>query len=800
MRNEHVSRKASYAVNMNGELKETKTSKTFPIIGMHCASCAKLIERQLLKTEGVNTATVNYGSEQAIIDYDANIATDEMLSNAVKSAGYKAIISERLASSSNHSEAVNAKSADEINKFDANALKDEEKKKELEELKLKVIVSAILSIIIFIGSFPNWFSGIFKVVSLGPIYDILSNNYYLLLLTSLVQFWAGSKFYKATWSGLRNRTASMDTLITVGTSAAYIYSLLVTVLPEVVERLGMPMTMYFDTAAVIITLILLGRYLESRAKAHTSDAIKKLMGLQAKTARVKRDGVEVDIPIEQVVAGDVIRVRPGEKIPVDGKIVEGISSVDESMITGESIPVEKRVGDVVIGSTINKHGTFLFTATKVGSDTVLAGIIKMVGSAQSSRAPIQRLADSVSSYFVPAVLMISVATFVVWFLFAGFGVGFGAMIAVLVIACPCALGLATPTAIMVGVGRAAEHGILIKNAESLEIANKVSKIVFDKTGTLTEGKPIITDVISTQTASVRYQNPFQIAASLEAGSEHPLAEAFVNKAKTEGMQLLPISNFMAITGYGIEGSVNKKKFALGSRSLLEKERISLERFEYDIDRLEREGKTVVFLTSAKKLLGIIAIQDILKTSVESTIAGLKRKGIDVWMITGDNEKTARALAEKAGIANVMAKVLPDQKAEKVNELKIQSLTTSNKHQNVVAFVGDGVNDAPALATADVGIAMSTGSDVAIETAGITLLNKNLETVLSALELSKKTLNVIRQNLVWAFGYNVILIPVAMGVLYPIWKITLSPEIAAFAMAASSISVVGNSLRLKKVRI
>jgi len=543
-----------------------KIKKSFPIIGMHCASCAKLIERKLQRIPGVVSASVNYASEEAMVECDDKLTKDEMLETAVNEAGYKAIITQNL-------NVKSQKSADEI--------KEEEKVKQLKDLKVKVLVSSILSFFIFLGSFPEWFSFV-------PL--LLSSPYTLLVLAFPVQFWAGREFYLATISGLKNRAASMDTLIAFGTSAAYGFS---------VYSLFFGGPMYFDTAAIIITLILLGRFLEAKAKAHTSDAIKKLMGLQAKTARVKRDGVEVDIPIEQVVAGDVIRVRPGEKIPVDGKIVEGISSVDESMITGESIPVEKRVGDVVIGSTINKHGTFLFTATKVGSDTVLAGIIKMVGSAQSSRAPIQRLADSVSSYFVPAVLMISVATFVVWFLFAGFGVGFGAMIAVLVIACPCALGLATPTAIMVGVGRAAEHGILIKNAESLEIANKVSKIVFDKTGTLTEGKPIITDVISTQTASVRYQNPFQIAASLEAGSEHPLAEAFVNKAKTEGMQLLPISNFMAITGYGIEGSVNKKKFALGSRSLLEKERISLERFEYDIDRLEREGKTVVFLTSAK---------------------------------------------------------------------------------------------------------------------------------------------------------------------------------------------------------
>jgi P-type Cu+ transporter len=749
---------------------------TIPIIGMHCASCAKLIERQLLKTQGVASASVNYGSEQAVVNYDSDVVTNETLANAVKSAGYKAILEESINDS-------NSRSVDEI--------RDEEKKKELSDLKRKVIVSGILSSIIFIGSFPNWFSSIFSVLNLDLLYKVISNNLYLLLFTTIVQFWAGAKFYKATWSGLKNRTASMDTLIVVGTSAAYIYSFLVTVFPEFVDKLGMPMTMYFDTAAVIITLILLGRYLESRAKSHTSDAIKKLLGLQAKTARVKRDEIEIDIPIEQVVLGDIIRVRPGEKIPVDGKIIEGVSSVDESMITGESIPVEKSTGDLVIGGTINKHGTFLFSATKVGMDTVLSGIIKMVGSAQSSRAPIQRLADSISSYFVPVVLMIAVATFVVWYVFSGFGVAFGVMIAVLVIACPCALGLATPTAIMVGVGRAAEYGILVKNAESLEIANKTSTIVFDKTGTLTVGKPSVTDVIFVGNSKQNKQDPLQIAASLEAGSEHPLAEAFVTKARDENINLLPVSNFKSITGYGITGMIKKKKYTLGSLGLLEKEGVPLEKYQHDVDRLEREGKTVVFLLTAKKLLGIIAIQDLLKESVVNTIAELKKKGLNVWMITGDNENTARALAEKAGIENVMARVLPDAKAEKVNDLKIQ---------NVTAFVGDGVNDAPALATADVGIAMSTGSDVAIETAGITLLNKNLKSVVSALDLSNKTLRVIKQNLIWAFGYNVILIPVAMGILYPIWKITLSPEIAAFAMAASSFSVVTNSLRLKKMKL
>lgn len=774
---------------MDGELHVVK--KSFPIVGMHCASCAKLIERQLLKASGVKDASVNYGSEQAVVEINEG-TSDQVLSDAVKAAGYKAIFAGESSQALKTPTLVQTQVTTEKTVDD---LKEVEKKKELEDLKIKVIVSSVLSVVIFIGSFPDWFSGIFETVSLGAIYQILSNNFYLLLLTSLVQFWAGSKFYKATWSGLRNRTASMDTLIAVGTTAAYFYSLLVTTASETVEKLGFPMTMYFDTAAVIITLILLGRYLEARAKSHTSDAIKKLLGLAAKTARVKRGEMEIDVPIEQVIVGDIIRVRPGEKIAVDGKIIEGGSSVDESMITGESIPVEKSLGNTVIGGTINKSGTFLFEATKIGGETVLASIINMVSAAQSSKAPIQRLADVVSSYFVPVVLMVSVATFVVWYIFAGFGIAFGAMIAVLVIACPCALGLATPTAVMVGVGKAAEHGILVKNAESLEIANKISSIAFDKTGTLTEGKPIVTDVIGVNDKYPRTKI-LEIATSLEKASEHPLAEAFISRAKDEGINPKDVTGFQALTGLGIEGKMVNKKYLLGSKRLVEKQDISLTKFEYDIERLEKEGKTVVYLISGKLLIGIFGVQDVLKDSVDEAIAKLKQRNINVWMITGDNERTARALASKAGIENVMNEVLPDEKASKVNELKAAYFGKSAK----VGFVGDGVNDAPALASADVGIAMGTGTDVAIETASLTLLNKDLRSVVSAIELSKKTIRVIRENLVWAFGYNVVLIPVAMGILYPIWKISLSPEIAAFAMAASSISVVGNSLRLKRAKI
>jgi len=765
----------------------------FPIIGMHCASCARLIERQLLRTPGVKSASVNYSSEQAIVDCDENVS-ELALSDAVKSAGYRAIIEEKL-------EVGSKKSVDEI--------KDEEKKKELNNLKIKVFVSTILSIIIFIGSFPTWF----------PFFPYLPTTYYL-LLTTVVQFWGGADFYKATISGLKNKTTSMDTLIVLGTSAAYFYSAVTILLPDLSMKLGLPMNMYLDTSAVIITLILLGRYLEAKAKSHTSSAIKKLLGLAAKTARVLQTAdhkiltasqsgehkkfAEVDMPIDRVEKGFLIRVRPGEKIAVDGRIVDGASSVDESMITGESMPVEKTAGAVVIGGTVNKSGTFIFEATKVGSETVLSSIINMVAAAQSSRAPIQRLADTVSSYFVPAVLVLAVATFVVWYAAAGFGIAFGTMISVLVIACPCALGLATPTAIMVGVGKGAENGILIKNAESLEIANRVGTVIFDKTGTLTEGKPVITDVIEIQNTKYKIQNTLRIAASLESVSEHPLAEAFSLEVRSRKLEVGRVADFKTLPGFGISGKFDRKKYFLGNRSLAGRNKVGLAEFELQINSLETEGKTVVYLFTQKKLLAIFALQDVLKSSAAKTIKRLNNLGISTWMITGDNEATAAAIAKKAGIKNVMAKVLPEEKANKVNELRIKNKIHNKKYiiQNTakVAFVGDGINDAPALASADVGIAMGTGTDVAIETAGITLLNKNLESVVGAIELSKKTMKIVRENLIWAFGYNVILIPVAMGVLYPIFGITLSPEIAAGAMAASSISVVGNSLRLKRVRV
>lgn len=694
------------------------TKKTFPIVGMHCASCAGTLEKALAKVPGVSSSSVNYGSEKATIDVDGKVSEKD-LAKVVEDAGYRAIL---------ENEKADSDQSDQIEKI---------KIEELKILKTKVIISSVLSIIVLIGSFSGW-SGVL-----------------LLLLALPVQFWAGWEFYLAAWSGLKNRAASMDTLIALGTSAAFGYS--------ISSILGVTEGVYFDTAAVIITLILLGRFLEARAKAHTGDAIKKLIGLAPKTARVVRGKKEIDIPIEQVVVGDRIRVRPGEKISVDGVIVEGFSSIDESMITGESIPVDKLVGSSVIGATINKQGSFIYKVTKVGKNTLLAQIIEMVSQAQSSRAPIQRLADLVSSYFVPIVLILAIITFVAWYI-AGFPVNaFTSLVAVLIIACPCAMGLATPTAIIVGTGRGAEKGILIKDAQSLETAHKIKTIIFDKTGTLTKGKPVVTDFSDNRLLS--------IAASLERGSEHSLAEAILQKAKTLKLELKKVTDFKSIAGKGIEGKVGGVKYFLGKP----------EGRNSEVEKLEKEGKTVVVLRSNGKDLGIIAIADTLKEGVKEVVSSLYEKGIDVWMVTGDNENAAKFIAKQIGIKNVLAGILPDQKAKKVQEFKN------------VAFVGDGVNDAPALASADVGIAMGTGTDVAIESAGITLLNEDIKSVLTAITLSKRTMSIIKQNLFWAFGYNVVLIPVAaLGY--------LNPMLGAFAMSASSISVVLNSLRLKKSKI
>lgn len=737
-------------------------TKTYPIKGMHCASCVKLIERAVSKVPGVNRANVNLATEQLTVAFNKDTCSPEKIASAVDGAGYKAIINETVEQDSQRLE----------------------KLKELKNLKIKVIFSLFLGGLIVWGSFPF-------LMDFSPY--PLQNFWVQLILGSIVQFWPGLEFYRAAIPAFKNRTANMDTLVAVGTTAAYLYSVAVTLFPMSFEGLGIEPMPYFDVAAVVIGLILLGRYFEAKAKLGTSEAIKKLIGLQAKTARVVRDGKDIDIPIEEVQMGDIVRVRPGEKIPVDGMIVEGQSSVDESMVTGESIPVDKNKGDMVIGATINKSGSFVFKASKIGSETMLSQIIKLVQEAQGSKAPIQRIADMISAYFVPIVIMLAIATFALWYVFGpnpAFLFALLNSITVLIIACPCAMGLATPTAIMVGTGRGAEKGILIKDAESLEIAHKVTTVIFDKTGTLTVGKPQVTDMVPLSKS--KEKDIMQIAASLEKGSEHSLAESIVKRAHEEKFLLSKVEGFKAISGFGITGKIQGKKYIFGNVKLMDKENIKTSGFKAQIEELESQGKTVMVLADEKNALGLIAVADILKDSAKEGVNALKDQKIEVVMITGDNQRAALAIAKQAGITRVLAEVLPQDKESEVRKIQNEG--------KIVAMVGDGINDAPALATANIGIAMGSGTDVAIEAAGITLVNKDLRSVAEAIELSKKTMRTIKINLFWAFGYNIILIPVAMGVLYPIWGILMNPIFASAAMAMSSISVVGNSLLLKKAKI
>jgi len=736
----------------------SEIKKSYSINGMHCASCVRVTERALKKTPGVSDAVVNLATQKASVIFDSDLCKPNDLANSIAKTGY----------------VLNIDSSEEdIQK---------QKNRQMQDLRNKVVVSLGLGVLILWGSFPG-------LMDTAP--GFLRNFYIQLILATPVQFWAGLEFYRATIPALKNRTANMDTLVVLGTTVAYSYSVFVTFFPKIIMELGMEIMPYFDVTVIVIGLILLGRYFEVKAKAGTSMAIKKLIGLQAKTARVIRGEKEVDISIEMVMAGDVIRVRPGEKIPVDGQILSGESSIDESMITGESLPVEKKKGDIVVGSTINKLGTFTYRATRIGADTMLAQIVKLVEEAQGSKAPIQRLADVVSSYFVPIVIMLAFLTFGMWYIFGPQPTFLFAMlntVAVLIIACPCAMGLATPTAIMVGTGKGAQNGILIRDAQSLETANKINTVVFDKTGTLTKGKPEVTDIISV--ANLSENEIIGMAGSIEKGSEHSLADAIVNEAIIRKVRLDSVSKFKAISGYGVEGYIGKKHVKLGNRKLMNRESILYKEVDKKIGELESEGKTVMMIVSDKKLVGIIAVADTVKDSARNGVEELQKKGIEVIMITGDNSRTATAIANILGISRVLSEVLPEEKESEIRKLQAEG--------KIVAMVGDGINDAPALATADIGIAMGTGTDVAIEAADITLINKDLRSVVAAIDLSHKTMRTIKLNLFWAFGYNVILIPVAMGVLFPFFGILLSPIFASVAMASSSISVVSNSLLLNRV--
>ncbi|WP_427338130.1 copper-translocating P-type ATPase [Caloranaerobacter sp. DY30410] len=609
---------------------------------------------------------------------------------------------------------------------------------------------------------------------MAGIHTILDNGYVQLALATPVQFIIGYRFYKGAYHSLKGGGANMDVLVALGTSSAYFYSLY-NLIVGVKEY-------YFEASAVIITLILLGKMLEAIAKGRTSEAIKKLMNLQAKTARVIRDGKELDIPVEEVVVGDIVVVRPGEKIPVDGVVIEGNSSVDESMLTGESIPVDKKEGDEVIGATINKHGTFKFKATKIGKDTVLSQIIKLVEEAQGSKAPVQRLADKVAGIFVPAVIGIAVLTFVIWYFVNGdFANALINAVAVLVIACPCALGLATPTAIMVGTGKGAENGILIKGGEYLEKAHQINTLVFDKTGTITKGEPEVTDIISFNKSK---EDILKFAAIAEKASEHPLGQAIVKKGEESGIKLIDPERFNAIPGHGIFAVVEGNEIYLGNRKLMKDKNIDIKDIEDEIVNLENQGKTAMILSVNGRVEGIIAVADTVKEHSREAIKELKSMGIEVYMITGDNERTAKAIAREVGIENVIAEVLPEHKAQEVEKLKAQG--------KKVGMVGDGINDAPALAKADIGFAIGTGTDVAIEAADITLMKGDLRGIVLAIRLSRKTMRTIKQNLFWAFFYNTAGIPLAaLGF--------LNPMIAGAAMAFSSVSVVSNSLRLKRFK-
>lgn len=752
--------------------------KTFSIKGMHCASCVRVVERALSKIEGVNNATVNLVTKQAMVAYDPGKVTDEQLRSAVAQVGYQATVTEEMM---------------------GQELEKTEKQQELKELKSKVVFSLILGGLIVWGSLG--------LLDITPA--ILRSFWVQLVLATPVQFWAGWGFYQATLPALRHRIANMDTLVAIGTSAAYLYSATVTIFPQIIQRLGVEPLPYFDVSTIIIGLILLGRYLEAKAKAGTSEAIKKLIGLQAKTARVMRGGEEIDIPIEQVVIGDIIRVRPGEKIPTDGEIIEGQSSVDESMVTGESMPIDKQIGDKVIGSTINKTGSFLIKAEKVGQETMLARIIQLVQEAQASKAPIQNLVDMVTSYFVPVVIILAIATFVIWYNFGPSPVFLFALlnfIAVLIIACPCAMGLATPTAVVVGIGRGAEQGILIKDAQSLEIAHKINAIIFDKTGTVTLGKPKVTNFLLMENLSgvqksLSWRLPkgfdmksyiLSLIVSLEKHSEHSLSEAIVEFGKGQKVRESRVEKFRAVAGKGVTGTIDGKKVVIGTKGLMEEEKVMrCAELEKSAKNLLEEAKTLAFVGVEGKNVALLAIADTIKETAKEAVDNLKKMGIQSILLTGDHEKVGQVVGRKVGIDRVFAQVLPDQKEQIVKQIQSEG--------KIVAMVGDGINDAPALASANVGIAMGTGTDVAIESAGVTLINKDLRSVIWAIELSKKTMRTIKLNLFWAFGYNVILIPVAMGALYPFFNILLNPIFASAAMALSSVSVVTNSLLLKKYR-
>ncbi|MBI2110035.1 heavy metal translocating P-type ATPase [Candidatus Woesearchaeota archaeon] len=790
-----------------------------PISGMHCASCAVTIEKSLKKSRGISNSSVNFATERATVDYDENETSETLIKEIIKKTGYNVVEKHSqnkttlkvIGMSSPHCASIvesalnkleGIKNADlnfatekAVIEFDPMKISvgkikktiqdagyepveesiDREKlarEHEINTLKRDFLISLVLTIPIAVLAFSEFFN-------ITLIKPELSNLIQFILATP-IQLVVGYRFYKSAFFALKNLSANMDTLIAVGTTAAYLYSVLI--IFNVLTG-----GIYFDTAAIIITFILLGKYMEAIVKGKTSEAIKKLIGLQPNTATTIRKGKEIQIPIEQVQVNDIILVKPGERIPTDGVVIDGHSTVDESMITGESIPIEKSRGSEVIGATINQHGLLKIRASKIGRDTMLSQIIKFVEEAQSSKAPVQKLVDKISNYFVPVVLIVALLSFVVWFISGNTVLAISSFVAVLIIACPCALGLATPTAIIMGTGKGAQNGILIKNAETLEKTHKLTTVIFDKTGTLTEGKPQVTDIISID--KNKEKEVLKFAAIAEKGSEHPLSSAILDKAKSYNIKIPDAHKFIAIPGKGVRAKYLSKEIIVGNRKLLEQEKIEFD--DQVLESLESQGKTSVIIAINKKVVGIISAKDVLKENSKETIQVLKSMNKEVYMITGDNQRTANAIASELNIDNILASVLPNEKSEKVKELQTQG--------KVVAFIGDGINDAPALAQADIGIAIGSGTDIAIETGNIILVKSDLRDVINSINLSEYTLKKIKQNLFWAFAYNVVGIPIAAGILYPAFQLTLNPAIAAIAMAFSSVSVVSNSLLMKNYK-
>lgn len=728
----------------------------FELLGMTCAACSGRIEKGLNKLPGVKQAVVNLALETGTVEYNPEQVSVQDMIKKVENLGYQAKV-----------------------KTDKDQEIEGYREKEIEKQKGKFVFSLILSIPLF------WsMVGHFEFTSFIYVPDMFMNPWVQLALAAPVQFFIGKQFYIGAYKALRNKSANMDVLVALGTSAAFFYSLYQSLLS--IGSNGHMVELYYETSAILITLIILGKLFEARAKGRSSEAIKKLMGLQAKTATVLREGEEIEIPLEEVIAGDIIYVKPGEKIPVDGEIIEGQSALDESMLTGESVPVDKTAGDTVIGSTLNKNGFLKIKATKVGKDTALSQIIKVVEEAQGSKAPIQRMADKISGIFVPIVVSIAVVTFLVWYLWVShgnFAEALEKLIAVLVIACPCALGLATPTSIMAGSGRAAEYGVLFKGGEHLELTHEITTVVLDKTGTVTHGKPVLTEVITE--GKIEERAFLQLVGSAEKQSEHPLAEAIVKGIKDKGITLFNPQEFEAIPGYGIKAKVEGKDLLVGTRRLMGKYDINVHSAKLEMEKLEENGKTAMLVAVDGQYAGIVAVADTIKETSRNAINRLKQLGIEVIMITGDNKRTAQAIAEEVGIDSAIAEVLPEGKAEEVKKLQNQG--------KKVAMVGDGINDAPALAVADIGMAIGTGTDVAMEAADITLMRGDLNSIADAILMSKKTIRNIKQNLFWAFAYNTLGIPVAaLGF--------LAPWLAGAAMAFSSVSVVLNALRLQRVKV